>query len=68
MQTEREHKANKQTGRAAMEKINRDDIFVRTRAMFGDRAMERLYGASVAVFGLGGVGGHATEALARAGI
>ena len=51
-----------------MEKINRDDIFVRTRAMFGDRAMERLYGASVAVFGLGGVGGHATEALARAGI
>ncbi len=51
-----------------MEKINRDDIFVRTRAMFGDRAMERLYGASVAVFGIGGVGGHATEALARAGI
>ncbi len=51
-----------------MEKINRDDIFIRTRAMFGDAAMERLYGASVAVFGIGGVGGHAAEALARAGI
>ncbi len=48
--------------------IDREEIFVRTRAMFGDEAMERLYGASVAVFGIGGVGGHATEALARAGI
>lgn len=48
--------------------MNQDDIFVRTRAMFGDDAMERLYHASVAVFGLGGVGGHAAEALARAGI
>ena len=49
-------------------RISRDDIFVRTRAMFGDEAMERLYKASVAVFGIGGVGGHAVEALARAGI
>lgn len=30
--------------------------------------MEKLYGARVAVFGIGGVGGHATEALARSGI
>ncbi len=48
--------------------MNRDEIFARTRAMFGDEAMERLYGASVAVFGIGGVGGHAAEALARAGV
>lgn len=48
--------------------MTQDEIFVRTRAMFGDAGMERLYGASVAVFGIGGVGGHAAEALARAGI
>ena len=48
--------------------MNREEIFARTRAMFGDEAMERLYGASVAVFGIGGVGGHVVEALARAGV
>lgn len=48
--------------------MNREEIFVRTHAMFGEEAMKRLYGASVAVFGIGGVGGHAVEALARAGI
>ncbi|MBP3700453.1 MAG: tRNA threonylcarbamoyladenosine dehydratase [Lachnospiraceae bacterium] len=50
------------------QEIDRDQIFVRTRAMFGDEAMERLYGASVAIFGIGGVGGHVMEALARAGV
>ena len=42
--------------------------FVRTRRMLGDEAMERLCKARVAVFGIGGVGGHAAEALARSGI
>lgn len=51
-----------------MTSMDRDEIFMRTRAMFGDDAMKRFYGASVAVFGIGGVGGHAVEALARAGI
>ena len=46
----------------------RDEIFARTKAMFGGEAMERLYKAHVAVFGIGGVGGHAVEALARGGI
>lgn len=46
----------------------REEIFVRTRAMFGGEGMERLYNARVAVFGVGGVGGHAVEALARGGI
>lgn len=46
----------------------RDELFVRSEAMFGREAMERLYGARVAVFGIGGVGGHAVEALARGGI
>ena len=37
-------------------------------ALFGERAVERLCKAKVAVFGLGGVGGYAAEALVRSGI
>ena len=44
------------------------DPFVRTALLYGDAAMERLRGARVAVFGIGGVGGYAVEALARSGI
>ena len=40
----------------------------RTKMMLGDIGYERLRGARVAIFGIGGVGGFATEALARAGI
>lgn len=50
------------------QEISRDEIFARTKAMFGEEAMERLYQSRVAVFGIGGVGGHAAEALARSGI
>lgn len=42
--------------------------FIRTEILLGSEAMERLAGAHVAVFGIGGVGGHAAEALARSGI
>ncbi len=42
--------------------------FSRTELLFGKEGMERLAGARVAVFGIGGVGGHAVEALARSGI
>lgn len=45
-----------------------NDRFLRSAAIFGDEGMERLYAARVAVFGVGGVGGHAAEALARSGI
>ena len=45
-----------------------DDRFVRTALVFGDEGMERLMKARVAVFGVGGVGGHCVQALARAGI
>ena len=41
---------------------------IRTRMMLGDEGTDRLFSASVAVFGVGGVGGYAVEALARAGI
>lgn len=40
----------------------------RSLLLIGDEAQERIAKASVAVFGLGGVGGYAVEALARAGV
>ncbi len=41
---------------------------IRTVALIGTDAMKKLASSRVAVFGLGGVGGHAAEALVRAGI
>lgn len=45
-----------------------DEKFVRTALIFGDEGMSRLSKSRVAVFGVGGVGGHCVQALARAGI
>lgn len=42
--------------------------FSRTELLFGKEAMERINGSRVAVFGIGGVGGYAVEALARSGV
>ena len=42
--------------------------FSRTRMLLGEDAMARLAAARVAVFGIGGVGGHVVEALARSGV
>jgi len=44
------------------------EAFTRTRLLLGASAMEKLKASRVAVFGLGGVGGYALEALARSGI
>ena len=44
------------------------DQFSRMELLFGADAMETLKGARVAVFGIGGVGGHLAEALARSGV
>ena len=44
------------------------DLHARTALLLGPLALETLAAARVAVFGLGGVGGHAAEALARAGV
>lgn len=44
------------------------DEFIRSRMLLGDTAMDALQGASVAVFGIGGVGSYAAEALARSGV
>ena len=42
--------------------------FSRTELLLGKDAMIRLKNAKVAVFGVGGVGSYAVEAIARTGI
>ncbi len=42
--------------------------FSRTEILIGNENMEKLKNSRVAVFGIGGVGGHAVEALVRSGI
>ena len=42
--------------------------FSRTELLFGKEAMEKLSNSRVAIFGIGGVGGYAVEALARSGV
>ena len=45
-----------------------EDQFARTRMLLGDDALDALTRARVIVFGIGGVGGHTVEALARSGV
>ena len=42
--------------------------FSRTELLLGKESMDRLAGARVAVFGIGGVGGYVCEALVRSGV
>lgn len=42
--------------------------FSRTGLLLGAEAMEKLHNSRIAVFGVGGVGGYAVEALARCGV
>ena len=44
------------------------DAFLRTERLIGREAVEKLKRSKVAVFGLGGVGSYAAEALARSGL
>lgn len=44
------------------------DFFSRTEKLIGKEGMDKLAVSSVIVFGLGGVGGYAAEALARSGV
>ncbi len=44
------------------------DAFVREKMLLGAAAMEKLKASHVAVFGIGGVGSYAAEALARSGV
>ena len=45
-----------------------ENQFTRTEMMLGTDAVKHLNSTRVAVFGVGGVGGYAVEALARAGV
>ena len=45
-----------------------EEQFIRTQMLLGSEAMNRLCNSRVAIFGIGGVGGYAAEALARSGI
>ncbi len=45
-----------------------NDQFARTRLLLGNEAIQKLNQSRVAVFGIGGVGGYAVEALARSGV
>lgn len=42
--------------------------FQRTKALIGEEALERLSSCCVAIFGVGGVGSYAAEAVARCGV
>lgn len=42
--------------------------FSRTELLLGEEAIKKLQNARVAVFGIGGVGGHVCEALVRSGV
>lgn len=45
-----------------------ESMYSRTELLLGEDGVSRLKQSRVAVFGLGGVGGYAVEALARAGV
>lgn len=42
--------------------------YIRTAMLFGEAAVKKLQNKRVAVFGIGGVGGHVAEVLARSGV
>ena len=46
----------------------KNEIFIRTSQILGEDGFEKLTNASVAVFGLGGVGSPCAEALVRSGV
>ena len=45
-----------------------EDIYSRTELILGSEGIEKLRGARVIVFGVGGVGGYVCEVLARSGV
>ena len=48
--------------------MEKNDQFTRTRMLLGDESLASLQSSRILLFGVGGVGGYAAEALARAGV
>ncbi|MBR0298938.1 MAG: ThiF family adenylyltransferase, partial [Bacteroidales bacterium] len=48
--------------------MERKESFARTELLLGPEAMEKLAGAKVLVFGVGGVGSWCAEGLIRTGV
>ena len=48
--------------------MKREALYERTERVLGKEGMERLYAARVLIFGVGGVGSYALEAIARSGV
>ena len=48
--------------------LSKDNWCSRTEALLGMEGVKRLENSTVAVFGIGGVGGYVAEALARSGV
>ena len=44
------------------------ESFSRSALLLGEEGISRIFASRIAIFGIGGVGGHAAEALARAGV
>lgn len=42
--------------------------FTRTCMLLGETALKKIHNSKVAIFGMGGVGSHVAESLARVGI
>lgn len=45
-----------------------EDMYSRTQRLLGRQAVQNFQNAHIALYGVGGVGGYAAEALARAGV
>lgn len=45
-----------------------NDAFTRTQLLIGTSALAHLHHKHIAIFGIGGVGGHCIEAIARCGV
>lgn len=45
-----------------------DEAFIRTQMLIGEEKLDRLQNSTVAIFGIGGVGGYVAEALARSAV
>ena len=48
--------------------MENENLFTRTEMLLGAGATDKIKRANIAVFGVGGVGSYAVEALARSGV